>query len=371
MALNDPGTPEVRQACRPGPWGDLQTTRITTEAPADLAAAFLKFDAGVWHLRVTSVEDFSDLLREKNVPEAIRKQLLDSTRVDITGGIIVRPDDATLLNLPAEARAELYNVLSNDGRNYVHSDPFRYEAKRAGEWLSGSGLPDNALTMISQLMYHRGNTAMFADIAPVFRVLPSDKERIKLLQTLTRKPALLVKLKINETTDSKALEEYWGNGPNRRKDLSTLIDSLKKVPGGHTLDVAHLLPRFPRRVLYTYPEVPAEGPEAAPRYDCHWTSLNFWNDRPDDRFMDPKHVFKVLQTEYDVLKDKNYRLGDVLVLMKSQTLGIHSCVYVADDIVFTKNGASLASPWTLERLSDVVAYYEIQGPVEVMAYRRK
>jgi hypothetical protein len=46
-----------------------------------------------------------------------------------------------------------------------------------------------------------------------------------------------------------------------------------------------------------------------------------------------------------------------IFLMKSETEAVHACVYLADDIVFTKNGPGLVQPWTLTALKDVQAFY--------------
>lgn len=54
---------------------------------------------------------------------------------------------------------------------------------------------------------------------------------------------------------------------------------------------------------------------------------------------------------------------------------IHSSVYLADDIVFTKNGATALYPWMLASISDLVNQYSFQvSPEEkltVSYYRNK
>ena len=115
------------------------------------------------------------------------------------------------------------------------------------------------------------------------------------------------------------------------------------------------------------------GPKEDPTrgFDCHWTSLNFWNDPPDDRYVDTDFVIQTVREQYEQVAPP-YQLGDLVFLFKSPTAAIHSCAYIADDIVFTKNGASVASPWTLERLSDTIAYYgNISTSLEVKVFRRK
>ncbi len=358
--------------CKAGPWGELEAVRFVSEAPEDLVSRFLEFDAGVWCFHDMTAEKLTQLLRSAGVAEGWVEQLIKSSNVDMTGtGMLVRPSEESLMALTPESRSVIYKVLATDARNYIHSDPFRYDAHLVDEWLGDSHLPAPALEMVKKLMYYQGHTALFADIGPVLRTLPKEEDKIQMLQTLTRKPSLLLRLNIHPDTDVSKLIDYWGRGAARRKEVTPLLESLSKVSGGTALNVSLLLPKFPRRLIYTYPDAAAEGKDISSRYDCHWSTMNFNNDPPDDRFTEGAYVLKVLSEDYDVVTDNTYRFGDLIFLNKSPTEGIHSCVYIADDIVFTKNGASLLSPWTLSRLSDVVAYYEIQNAVEVKVYRKK
>jgi hypothetical protein len=49
----------------------------------------------------------------------------------------------------------------------------------------------------------------------------------------------------------------------------------------------------------------------------------------------------------------------------------HSAVYIADDILFTKNGPNPSNPWMFARLQEVTDYYPQGEPVSVAYYRRK
>ena len=56
---------------------------------------------------------------------------------------------------------------------------------------------------------------------------------------------------------------------------------------------------------------------------------------------------------------------------KSNGNAYHSCVYLADDIVYTKNGRSRLSPWVLMKLEDVRELYGIYQQTETVAFRLK
>ena len=57
--------------------------------------------------------------------------------------------------------------------------------------------------------------------------------------------------------------------------------------------------------------------------------------------------------------------------MKSDTQAIHSAVYIADDIVFTKNGPSPHSPWILMQLATLISHYETNVDLKIRGYRKK
>ena len=50
---------------------------------------------------------------------------------------------------------------------------------------------------------------------------------------------------------------------------------------------------------------------------------------------------------------------------------VHSCVYIADDIVFTKNGENIVNPWMLSRLEEVQDVYQFESQVKIQGFRKK
>jgi hypothetical protein len=174
-------------------------------------------------------------------------------------------------------------------------------------------------------------------------------------------------VKVSPATDTKALAAYWGK-EGRAKDIVPLLESLRRVPGGAELDVAHLLPPMARQRLYTYP-FPSEDQIELKR-DCTWTALNFFDETPDDRFCDPKEAMAELRSKYYPIKDTP-TFGDVICLLGPDNRILHSAVYIADRIVFTKNGGYFSQPWLLMDFRDMVARYSNARGLEVRAYRLK
>jgi hypothetical protein len=236
------------------------------------------------------------------------------------------------------------------------------------ERLESSGLGDPTLGMFRKLLYPRGSRLLFSDTQVVLPLLPDSQTRRRFVQMAHRKTTFLVQLVIDETSDIDAMVAYW-DYPGRSKGLRTLFESLARAPGGSELDIGHLLPAFASERLYTFPE---PSPVAAtPRRDCLWTSLNFFNEQADDRLADPGYAQQVITREYERVESP--RFGDVALLLAPSGQSVHAAVYLADDLLFTKNGFSATQPWMVMTLADVLEFYSIGVPnnLQLQYFRRK
>ena len=105
--------------------------------------------------------------------------------------------------------------------------------------------------------------------------------------------------------------------------------------------------------------------------DCHWSSLNFFNHRPKQYFLDTRLAANSVLERYNKV-DPPYQFGDVLMFMDQSTgQAFHSCVYVADDIVYTKNGENAVAPWMLNKIDDVERIYFPAQLGFIQGYRLK
>jgi hypothetical protein len=153
------------------------------------------------------------------------------------------------------------------------------------------------------------------------------------------------------------------------KDIAPFLESIAANQSVDSLDLVHLLPPTARRLLYTFPGQNFGRTGYYP--DCHWTSLNFNNFEPLDRLADPTLATAYTLENYTKVTGP-FHYGDVIFLMDGNSgNAVHSCVYLADDIVFTKNGRSPTKPWVLMKLEDVIAQYELFYTPQLACYRRK
>jgi hypothetical protein len=143
-----------------------------------------------------------------------------------------------------------------------------------------------------------------------------------------------------------------------------MLEALKGLPKGGICPVLYVLPPFARQRLYTFPLPPAAG---EPEPNCHWSTFNFFNVKPDDRFFDSAECDRYLgENYYKIVQPGVY--GDLVLFFTDKDIVRHSAVYLADDLVFTKNGNNYVTPWIIMRLADLHGGY---ANCKMVCFRRK
>ncbi len=355
--------------CKPGPWGELEFNRIVIEPPETLIdISQLTPRPTVWNFKGYTPETLLALWHATPLSEPQRQFIEDRKNWEQTAdGLLIRPPAEFAFNLSEATRTKVYSALAAFAENIDQKEPFRFRADASTEWFKDSGLSKETVALVERLLYRRGTSLLLSDANLLLAKLPSIQERARLIKTLARKATLLVKLRIRPDTNVEALDDYWGRG-RRTRDLKPLLQSLVRETNGMSIDIIHLLPRLPRSLLYSYPLPDESG--AGSFLDCHWTVLNFFNLQPDDRYQRLEAVTAAFVNDYFPISGPR-TFGDILLFAQPDGKIIHSCVYIADDIVFTKNGSSGNAPWILMSLADVIAFYPSDVPMDIQVYRAK
>jgi len=352
-----------------GPWGRLETYPVVIKAPAEL----LEISANPvtqtrWRFEGYSPEDLRRLWEEVELPDKTARHLGNIVNWDVSEGRIqVTVPREMVLGLPNLARQRIYAVLAQWSANPLHYAPFSFRADSSHDWFGDAKLSQDTRNLIEPLLYRRGNSLLFSDLPLIYPDIPSADERLELVAALSRSITPLARIRINGGSDIDAIAEYWSMG-QRRRDIEPLLRSLPRSGEGTTIDVIHLLPNVPRRLLYTFPEPLRPG--QTPFRDCHWTALNFHRSEIDDRFADLGLVRREYETAYrEVAGDP--KLGDLLLFIREDGSVLHACVHVAADLVFTKNGVGITSPWILMHLEDLLDRYPSDIPFRIQTMRRR
>jgi len=174
-----------------------------------------------------------------------------------------------------------------------------------------------------------------------------------------------MRLVITPQSDIDGIIRYWRKG-GRAEAIRPLLESMAKVRGGAALNISYLLSPFAEVRLYTYADA-SKGLDAF-KQNCFWTAMNFFNDKPDPQFVSAENTRRALAQDYRSIAGQPI-YGDLVVVEDKCGKLIHTCVYLADDVVFTKNGADYMQPWVLMKIPDVVAYYDSRERIRLRFYR--
>jgi len=352
-----------------GPWGQLETFEVLLEAPTDLIrASEPKSVRTRWFFGKVQGDAVAELIRRIVRQEGVAEKLCDRDRwLEDAEGVVVFPRTEDLVQIQKEARLALYAELAKIQENSFHVEPEILYGGSVEEWAKGAELTERTLDFIRAVSYRQGSMLQFSDTPALLGLLSTEKERMAVLRALSRTPSLVAKIALNSLSTEK-LAAYWHKG-FRLKDTSSFMASIKRHKDIERIDLLHLLPAGIRKILYTFPDPSSSRSGYLP--DCHWSSLNFFNTQPLDRLADPVQATAYTLEKFTPVKPP-YELGDVLFFTDAKTGdAYHSCAYLADDIVFTKNGRSPLQPWVLMHLDNVKELYDMHFCTKISAYRRK
>lgn len=352
------------------PWGELIVHDLDLEQPEEYAA-YSDSTNGVerWTFEGMDPAQVRTLMLSCGLTASQTEQaLLPSSVLSTSSNTVVLPDDELVFSLPPSVRAKLYGELGRFAANQLMQSPISLRGPEFDAWFGNGKLSAGTFSLIKMLAYRRGDVECLSDLAPLIRRVPDDTERIRLLRALSRQAAVLVGIHVRPDTDIDKLLGYWDRPPGVRLiNIRPLLESLQSLPNGGSASILYFLPPFARQRLYTYP-LPSSPSD--PVMDCHWSTMNFFNETPDNRFDDPAYTFTYMKEHYyQVAKPIAY--GDIIMIFNDQNIAIHSAVYLADDIIFTKNGSNFAHPWMLMRLEDLLSVYNSNHPPKVVVYRNK
>ncbi len=354
----------------PGPWGDLIVSNIYLEAPDSVIEIIGKPDpVPRWTFANSSVNMVKDLLIQSGVELALVERLTSSSQLKTSGtDIVIYPKLEDLLQINGIVRDKLYTEISKYPQNDYYSDPVFILSGDVEEWLMEATLNDKQKEVVRRLVWHRGNALVFSNVGVLLSYAQNNEEIKNTLRAITRCMTLVVNEKFPLKQEQReSFLRYWlGNQPESPR--MTFIKAISKENDiNDTVDVMHFLPVIMREKLYTFPSLKDGAKGRLP--DCHWTSLNFFNLSPRDYYRSTSLAAIHLTQAYNPVSAP-YQFGDVLCFTDNGD-GLHTCVYIADNIVLTKNGENILAPWVLLSIDDVSKIYKRTPTTQIQGYRLK
>jgi hypothetical protein len=367
-----------------GPWGQLVRTPIAISPPIEYVSKdWGPVQPSVWHFPSLTGDELQSMLITFGISRDDAVRLRGTARSAApVGGVVVFPEASFVKNMTPEVRARVYlalgrTALNDDSDALINFDQvssYRYAGASADEWLGAPQISPATRALVDPLIYRHNGFMYFADIERVRGEIADPAELQFLAKRLLRQATLLVRLRVDAQADLERVVEYWGRG-GRRTDLRPLLESVARGGGEDDalglIDVSHLLPPIARQHLYRYPRPSVEDMQRPLLANCLWTALNFFNLEPDPRYLDPAFAMAALKSEYYLVQD-NYQLGDIVAFSDARGNLFHVAVHLADDLLFSKNGTSPLSPWTILPFEHFKGHYvEYADDWRVTYHRRK
>ena len=345
------------------PWGEVEITPMLLDRPeAHFESNNAPAPALRWTFQNYSPVQLAQFIKSCDLTEPQKAALLETNKWQhAANGLQIMPAPDLVTEMSSGAREKIYSVLEQSRQN-SQAFPFIFEPNSFEELLIGCGLPVKKIALVRRLSYPKKSLRFFSDLQ-LFDLLSSSNETRLLTKALCRVPTLLMKLKVTPQSDLKTLLDYWGGGSNAEQ-IKPLLESVIRVPGGAALNVSFFMPPVPRLNLYTYPNLANPVPQ-----DCVSSAFNFFRDQPENRFTDPEYANQVLQSDFEPIQGQK-KFGDLLLLQEGDR-AVHMCVYIAADIVYTKNGGHHYQPWILMKLGDLMVQYASDKPQQWRVFRKK
>ena len=356
-----------------GRWGRLDYTSIRIDLPDEFVYIPPPGHPPIrWFFKGHSQAQAIAFLATTGLAPAQLETLRKAPWGSAEGGVAVTPGDRLVLDLSPAARANIYSLLVEYPENAKQINPVWFRPGQVDERIKGSGLAPESVALLKKLLYPHGDSLLlFTDFEPAARQLPNDCERRRFQKAVCRKKTMLARLQVDQHSDIEAMISYWGAG-GRRKDVAPLLQALRHEGDG-SINILCLLPTFIRERLYTYPYLTSRE-HGGTLEDCFWSAMNVFNDPPDDRYNDLQYTHRAIKSEYYGIVTPS-QLGDLVFLATRNDAVVHAAAYIADDIVFTKNGTAYIQPWILMHLQEMVdtytARYPHSGPLKTLYFRRK
>ena len=355
---------------RAGSWGNLVERNIQLERPAEfLTDEVAHPQPEVWTFNGLNPDAVKALLATNGLTAAQVAAVCAPGNIrEEKSGTALTPSADFLLSLDAASRGKLYAALAGRDIYIYFSYPYIFPGDSIESIYADARQNPDDVALLKRLVYSNGNAWQLSDYDLLVCQIPTPERRVAMARSLSRQSAVFAGLRITPDTDIDKLASYWGNIPNVRiTNIRPLMEALKALPEGGDLRIYYLMPKFARDRLYTFPLPPQPGD---PTMDCHWTTFNFSNDTPDNRFNDPEYTIQYIEKNYYQISAPS-KYGDILLLLNDRKEIKHSALFLADDLVFTKNGNNYRQAWMLMHIPDLLATYPATPAMKPVYMRLK
>lgn len=361
---------QVEKTVTTGPWGALEYYPVRLEPPTTQLWKSLFGELTVWNFGVLTETGALAELRGIGFSE----EILETLRAEgIWGrsksGLEVTVPDSVVESITPDNRLALAEWLNSNNYDFFNRIIVNIEGGDFSAFTEDKVRPE-ILELVKTHSFVRNGVLSFMDLPFIVRKIGDrEEERETFIRTILSTRSLVVRLLIDETTDRAAIVDYWSRG-GRASRVESMVKGVQATMGVDKIDIVHLLPPLPRRYLYAFSRINDTGVHNTP--DCFWASVHFFKRNPSPRVLDSLSLGHYLAHDFtEVPAEEELHFGDIVCLLRPENESfLHSYVHIADDIVFTKNGASYLHPFILTLKSDMMSRYPHEGECKTRVFRR-
>lgn len=358
-----------------GPWGNLRVTEIFVQQNREVIEQIpVPSSKTVW--RFQNISTYNGILQFFDSILALRTdQELNHLRkllaLQEIPGVETRafPKTEFILALTVPERIKIYRELAKNKGNPYHKKPVFIDSDSPATWFKGSELNTEAIDLIKKLSYPVGDSLAFSDVPLILETVATKEEEYAALQAMSRTRLLHLELELKQGTNIEALQKYWIPEYENQAGAPTFRSLTRPELLPYTIDLLEILPNLAKKRTGEFPAFIDGVAGAFP--GAFWSSYNFFRSAPNEEDIDSDKIEDLLAEKYMEVEGP-WRYGDLITFSSPQTGQIiHSCVYIADNIAFTKNDRSIMTPWTLMELKYIKARFSINQIPTTTGWRSK
>ena len=365
---------------KPGNWGQLEYRTIRIELPDEFVFVPPPDQPPVrWVFHGSTKDQAIEFLKSAGItPGATgtdRKGQVDAGPATGCPGGVQRSSRATSSSSRSRRRlhAKIYQQLvefeENTAANRSGVVPRRAEID---ESMKDSGLSPSSVELLKSLLYPQGESLLlFADFEPALRRLPNDQERRLFMNAVSRKRTLLAGPAYHFGIEHAVDHRLLGRGRTEEGRRSAVA---RPAARGRRQDQHHLPAAALRPRTHLYVSLDRQRGRGETQGRLLLVGDELLQRIAQQSRQRHDYLRDLLKTDYATINQAT-QMGDVIFLATPKDAVIHAAIYIADDIVFTKNGESYTQPWILMHMQDMLDTYLVKhpnsGPLKTIFYRKK
>jgi hypothetical protein len=303
------------------------------------------------------VDGLSELLRRGGFREELATRLKRAFHAvgDDLGGEatwLARPDAALLDAFDGRERAQWHLLLASHASNRGHRWPLSVPVAVLERMEADPRLREAAHRVRRWGIAHR-DRVLFGETGALESAFGSAADRAAFYRACLGLDALTVKLgqPAGAPGELASAAAYW-QVQGRYRALQPFLDAVASIEDEDRIDIAHLLPRLPRAILYTFP--PDLGVAADPALENALLAMRFFDSTPVPEST-IEGGFSGWLAGNTVPLDGEPRFGDIVVFEDPvRTRWPYCVVHVADGVFLGRLPARFAA-WTFLSLDEVRA----------------